>query len=90
MNAKHMLFILFIALCVMQFLAACGSPATPIIETTSAPTSAPAPTVTPEPADPADVVQAFWDPMAVSDMDAAMAFVALPVDESNGRKKRIG
>ena len=74
MNTKHMLFILFVILA--QALAACGSPAIPIIETTSVPTSVPAPTATPEPADPAEVVQAFWDAMAVGDMDAAMAFVA--------------
>lgn len=79
MNTKRYLFILFVTLCVAQVLAACGSPATPAAlpsEPTSVPTSLPAPTATPEPIDPTEVVQGFWAAMEAGDVDAAMAFVA--------------
>ena len=77
MKTKNTFFILFIALCVAQILAACGSPAAePTVAPTLVPTTVPAPTATPEPADPAEVVQAFWAAMEAEDIDAAMAFVA--------------
>lgn len=77
MNTKRILFILFVILA--QALAACGTaatPAAPASEPKLAPTSAPAPTATPEPADPAEIVQGFWAAMKAEDVEAAMAFLA--------------
>jgi ketosteroid isomerase-like protein len=75
MNTKRILFTLFVTLCVAQSLAACGIAAP--VASTSEPTAAPpvAPTATPEPADPAEVVQEFWDAMQAGNVDAAMTFV---------------
>ena len=74
MNTKYILFILFVILA--QALAACATPAAPVVEPTSAPAPTSAPTATPEPADPAEVVQGFWSAMKTGDVDAAMTFVA--------------
>lgn len=77
MNTKRILFILFVILA--QVLAACGTAATPVApasESTLAPTSAPVPTATPEPADPAEIVQGFWAAMEAGDVEAAMTFLA--------------
>jgi hypothetical protein len=77
MNTKRYLFILFVILA--QALAACGTvatPAAPASEPTLAPTAAPAPTATPEPVDPTQVVQGFWSAIESGDVDAALDFVA--------------
>lgn len=79
MNTKYYRFVLFVTLWVAQVLTACGSPATSVAlpsEPTLLPTSAPAPTVAPEPADPAAVVQSFWDSLKAEDIDAAMALLS--------------
>ena len=75
MNTKRIFLV--VSIIVAQVLAACGSLATEATSTpepTSVPTSAP--TATPEPADPTEIVQAFWDAVKVEDVDAAMIFVA--------------
>src|SRR4030095_9054004 len=77
MNTKRILFILFVILA--QVLAACGTAATPVApasESTLAPTSASVPTATPEPADPAEIVQGFWAAMEAGDVESAMTFLA--------------
>jgi len=79
MNTNRILFILFVTLCVAQALAACGSPATPAAlpsEPSSISTSAPAPTVTPEPVDPAAIAQSFYQAYNEGDLEALMALVA--------------
>lgn len=75
MNTKRIFFI--VSIIVAQVLAACGSlstEATSIPQPTSVPTSAP--TATPEPANPAEIVQAFWNAVKAEDVEAAMTFVA--------------
>ena len=60
----------------MGLIAGCTSPAptvTPIPEPTLPP---PTPTTVESQADPAEVVQGFWEAMDAQDIDAAMIFIA--------------
>jgi ketosteroid isomerase-like protein len=75
MNTKRIFLI--VSIVVAQVLAACGTlitEATSTPEPTSVPTSAP--TANPEPADPTEIVQAFWDAVKAEDVEAAMVFVS--------------
>jgi len=75
MNIKRNHFILFVILA--QALAACGTaaPQSPASVPTTAPPLAPTPTVTPEPADPAAIVQSFYKAYNEGDVKAAMALI---------------
>jgi hypothetical protein len=53
--------LLFVTLCVAQVLTACGTTA---------------PTITPEPVDPAAIAQEFYQALNDGDLEAAMALVA--------------
>jgi hypothetical protein len=75
-NTKRNFFILFVI--VAQVMVACGTAArdVPTSVPTTAPPSTPTATITPEPADPAAIVQSFYQAYNEGDVEAALTFVA--------------
>jgi hypothetical protein len=76
MNIKRSLFILLVMLA--QALTACGAlnPQAPTSVLGTLPPPTPTSTVTPAPADPAEIVQSFYKAYNEGDVEAAMAFIA--------------
>jgi len=76
MNIKRSLFILLVILA--QALTACGAlnPQAPTSVPRTLPPPTPTSTVTPAPADPAEIVQSFYKAYSEGDLEAAMAFIA--------------
>ena len=74
MNTKYILFVLFVLLA--QVISACGAAATPAVPTLAPTIALPVPTATPEPVDPAAIVQSYYKALNDGDLEAAMALVA--------------